>query len=180
VERETWGVKPETRRGYPEPRPWPKTQDRDLIRHRCLETGWFAEDAPDKRGATEVFFKWLRIASDELFISKLVEDEIAACPEPKRSQMISVLRGLSLRVLPVSAECDALADEYIRAAIIPARFKNDALHVAVAVWNKVEVVVSWNMAHLVNVRKVERINAVGEAAGLAQIRIHTPEEVLDL
>ena len=140
----------------------------------------FADDAPDKRRATEIFFDWLRVSSDELFVSKLVEDEIAACPEPKRSMMISVLRGLPLQVLPVAAECSALADDYVRAGIIPARFKNDALHVAVAVWHKLEVVVSWNMAHLVNVRKIERINAVNERSGLPPIRIHTPEEVLDL
>ena len=140
----------------------------------------FAEDALDKRRATEVFFDWLRVASDELFISKLVEDEIAACREPKRSQMLSVLRGLSLQVLPVALECSALADEYVRTGIIPVRFKNDALHVAVAVWHKLEVIVSWNMAHLVNVRKVERINVVNERSGLPRIRIHTPEEVLDL
>jgi hypothetical protein len=77
-------------------------------------------------------------------------------------------------------ECSVLADEYVRAGIIPARFKNDALHVAVAVWQKLEVVVSWNMAHLVNVRKIERINAVNARSGLPPIRIHTPEEVLDL
>jgi hypothetical protein len=39
---------------------------------------------------------------------------------------------------------------------------------------------SWNMAHLVNMRKVERINAVNERADLPRIRIHTPEEVVDL
>jgi hypothetical protein len=115
-----------------------------------------------------------------LFVSTLVEDEIAACPEPKRNQMIRVLRGLPLRVLPVAVECSALADEYVRAGIVPARFKNDALHVAVAVWHKLDIVVSWNMTHLVNMRKVERINAVNERAGLPRIRIHTPEEVVDL
>ena len=140
----------------------------------------FAHDAPDKRRVTEVFFDWLRVASDELFISKLVEDEIAACPEPKRSQMIRILRNLPLGVLPVAPDCSVLADQYVQAGIVPARFKNDALHVAVAVWHRLEVIVSWNMAHLVNVRKVERINAVNERSGLPPIRIHTPEEVLDL
>jgi hypothetical protein len=140
----------------------------------------FAEDAPDKQQATEVFFDWLRVASDEFFVSALVEAEIAVCPEPKRSRMIGILRGLPLRVLPVTMECSALADEYVQAGIVPARFKNDALHVAVAVWHKLDVVVSWNMAHLVNMRKVERINAVNERSGLPRIRIHTPEEVVDL
>jgi predicted nucleic acid-binding protein len=84
---------------------------------------------------------------------------------------------------PTQREKQAIADkpdEYVRADIIPARFKNDALHVAVAVWHKLEVVVTWNMAHLVNMRKVERINVVNERSGLPRIRIHTPEEVLDL
>jgi hypothetical protein len=31
----------------------------------------FADDPPDKRRATGVFFDWLRVASDELFVSKL-------------------------------------------------------------------------------------------------------------
>jgi len=57
--------------------------------------------------------------------------------------MISVLRGLPLRVLPVAVECSALVDEYVRAGIVPARFKNDALHVAVAVWHKLDVIVNW-------------------------------------
>ena len=85
-----------------------------------------------------------------------------------------------LRVSPVAVECAAPADGHARAGIVPARFKNDALHVAVAVWHRLDVVVSWNMAHLVNMRKVERINAVNERAGLPRICIHTPEEVLDL
>ncbi len=140
----------------------------------------FTEDAPEKRRATEVFFEWLRVSPDELFISKLVEGEIALCPEPKRTRMIQVLQRLPLSVLPVPSECSALADDYIKAGIIPARFKNDALHVAVAVWHKLDIVVSWNMSHMVNVRKVDRINAVNERLGWPRIRVHTPEEVLEL
>ena len=36
----------------------------------------YADDAPDKQEATRLFFDWLRMSADELFISKLVEDEI--------------------------------------------------------------------------------------------------------
>jgi hypothetical protein len=39
----------------------------------------------------------------------------------------------------------------IQAGIIPLRFKNDGLHVAVAVCHELDVLVSWNMVHLVNV-----------------------------
>ncbi len=115
-----------------------------------------------------------------IFSSKVVEDEIAACPEPKRTLMVRALQALPLRVLPIPSECSDLADQYIRAGIIPARFKHDALHVAVAVWHGLDVIVSWNMSHLVNIRKVDGINAVNERRRLPHIRIHTPDEVLEL
>ena len=31
----------------------------------------FANDAPEKRQVTEIFFNWLRVSSDELFVSSL-------------------------------------------------------------------------------------------------------------
>ena len=139
-----------------------------------------AEDAPEKRRSTELFFDWLKLTPDKLFVSKLVEDEIAACPQPKRTRIITALQGLPIAVMPLPAGCSSLADEYIKAGIIPGRYKNDALHAAVAVWHDLDVIVSWNMTHLVNVRKVEQINAVNRRLGYPVIRIHTPEEVWDL
>jgi hypothetical protein len=83
-------------------------------------------------------------------------------------------------ILSFEAECSSLADEYIKAGIIPSRYKNDALHVAVAVWHHLDVIISWNMTHLVNVRKIEQINAVNLRLSYPVVRIHTPEEVWDL
>ncbi|MBM4085894.1 MAG: type II toxin-antitoxin system VapC family toxin [Planctomycetes bacterium] len=60
------------------------------------------------------------------------------------------------------------------------RYRNDAAHVAVAVWHRMDVVVSWNMEHLVKVSRIERFNQVNAVLGLPPIRIHTPEEVIDL
>ncbi len=61
---------------------------------------------------------------------------------------------------------------------MPAPSNNDALPVATAVCHRLDVVVSWNMKHLVNVRRVQRINETNAREGWPLIRIHTPEEVL--
>ena len=37
----------------------------------------FADDAPEKRRVTEVFFQWMKVCRDELFVSALVESEWA-------------------------------------------------------------------------------------------------------
>jgi hypothetical protein len=51
--------------------------------------------------------------------------------------------------------------------------------VAVAVCHRLDVVVSWNMEHLVNVRRIERINQINLRYQLPPIKIHTPKEVMD-
>jgi hypothetical protein len=140
----------------------------------------FADDAPEKRRATEVFFQWLRITSDELYASQLVKDELDLAPEPKRSRMLRALADLHVVMLPVPVEAAVLAGQYVREKVLPAQYHNDALHVATAVCQRLDVVVSWNMKHLVNVRRIQRINAVNDQRGWPAIRIHTPEEVLEL
>jgi predicted nucleic acid-binding protein len=137
----------------------------------------FAEDAPEKRAATEVFFDWLRVADDDLFSSEVVKKEIDRASEPKRSRMVKAFAGLPITVLDITNEAVGLSEIHVREGITPVRYQNDALHVALAVCHTLDVVVSWNMKHLVNVRKVQRINAVNLRYGLPAIRVHTPEEI---
>lgn len=47
----------------------------------------FADDAPDLQQVTEPFFDWLRLCPHESCTSPLVEQELAAAPEPKRGTM---------------------------------------------------------------------------------------------
>lgn len=138
----------------------------------------FAEDAPEKRAATEVFFEWLRVTDDDLFSSEVVKKEIDRAPEPKRARMIQAFAGLPITVLDITDEAVGLMEIYVREGITPVRYQNDALHVSLAVCHALDVVVSWNMKHLVNVRKVQRINTVNLRYGLPAIRIHTPEEIV--
>ena len=139
----------------------------------------FADDAPEKQQVTIAFFEWLKICDDDVFISKLVEDELRLAPEPKRGRMTAALQAIPLRVLTVPVEAAELADIYLAEKIVTARFKNDALHVATAVWHRMDLVVSWNMKHLVNMRRVARVNEVNARHGFPLIRVHTPEEVME-
>src|ERR1017187_4083089 len=140
----------------------------------------FADDAPEKQRVTQGFFRWLRVTADEVYSSRLVKDELSAAPEPRRSQMLQTLADLDVIMLVPGRDALALADSYVRAGVMPERFYTDALHVATAVCHGLDVIVSWNMRHLVNVRKVQRINEVSARHGWPAIRIHTPEEVLEL
>lgn len=137
------------------------------------------DDAPDLQGMTEEFYAWARVCSDEFYSSVVTENEIKRAPSPRREKLLRALELLAPEILPVSAEALGLGQMYVQQGIIPVRFLDDALHVAVAVCQRLDVVVSWNMEHLVNMRKVDRINRLNLQYGMPPIRIHTPREVME-
>jgi hypothetical protein len=62
---------------------------------------------------------------------------------------------------------------------LPRRRLDDARHVACALVNEVELLVSWNYRHIANLRKSKDFNAIAVLAGYrAGLEIHTPLEVL--
>lgn len=56
--------------------------------------------------------------------------------------------------------------------------ENDALHIALATLSKVDVLVSWNFKHVVNVSKIRIYNGVNLEMGYSPIEIRTPKEVI--
>jgi predicted nucleic acid-binding protein len=140
----------------------------------------FADDAPEKKAATEEFFKWLRICRDELFTSALVLEELDAAPNPLRGKLLETMFAVPCEILPVTPEERGLASVYVREGIIPVRYTDDAIHAAVCVLHRLDCLVTWNMKHLANFRRIEKINRVNLRFGLPPVKIHTPEELLDL
>ena len=140
----------------------------------------FADDAPEKQQVTRQFFEWLAISPDKLYISELVLAELNRASTVVRDKLLKAVAQLPVENLPVSDQAVDLAGQYVANNVIPARFRDDALHVALAVINNLDVVVTWNMKHLANVRRIEGINRTNLTLRLPLIRIHTPEEVIEL
>jgi predicted nucleic acid-binding protein len=140
----------------------------------------FADDAPEKKAITEEFYKWIKISSDTLYISELVLDELNRTQPPLRAKLLDAVARLQAKNLAITREAEGVARRYVQDKAIPTRYRDDALHVAIAVLNGLDVVVTWNMKHLANVRRIERINRTNRVMALSPIRIHTPEEVIDL
>lgn len=118
---------------------------------------------------------WPTLSRYQVFISAIVEQEVRAAPEPKRTQMLSLIGGM--RSLPTRPEADILADSYIKAAIFSERSRNDALHVALATLEGVDYLVSWNFRHLVKLKTRRMVNLVNLQHGYKTVEIVPPSEL---
>jgi predicted nucleic acid-binding protein len=54
----------------------------------------------------------------------------------------------------------------------------DALHIALATAARVDVLVSWNFKHIVNLRRIHAFNAVNLKHGYPVLEIRNPREVI--
>jgi predicted nucleic acid-binding protein len=139
----------------------------------------FHDDAPEKQEITKRFFRWLQHTDDALFTSVIVEAELRRTSgAAHRERLLKALESLPLTTLDLTPDAITLAEAYVRDGIIPRRYLNDALQAAIAVCHHLDIVVSWNIKHLVNVRKVDAMNRINRERHLPFIRIHTPEEVM--
>jgi hypothetical protein len=75
-------------------------------------------------------------------------------------------------------ESEHLAEQYIKEGAINRSSEEDALHIAIATVNKVDVLVSWNFKHIVNLDRIRKYNAVNLKYGYSIIEIRSPREIL--
>ena len=66
-----------------------------------------------------------------------------------------------LPVLEIEQECVEIADIFFSKASLPEKARDDALHVAIATYYKIDFLLTWNCRHLANahfIRKLQRIS----------------------
>jgi len=103
--------------------------------------------------------------------------ELAAAPAEVRKRLAAVPEA-HIETLQLDAESMELAEAYIAAGVLTAKMRADAQHIAIASVGRVDVLVSWNFKHIVNLKRIHGYNSVNLRKGYPMIEIRTPREVL--
>ena len=113
----------------------------------------------------------------ELFVSQPVLEEASVGDQEAAQQRLSVLVDLPL--LEITETALTLAKDLVRLGPLPQKAEVDALHIGIAVTNRVDYLLTWNCKHLANAALRRRIERVCRARGYDPIIICTPEELLE-
>ena len=141
-----------------------------------------SDDIPyEDRGITLKLIEEINKGNYEGFISDVVIREIGNTRDSaKRGKLLKLINDIELNdVLTVDEETDQLADKYIKEGIIPAVYRDDALHIALASVNGLDILVSWNFRHLVKHKTRIEVAGVNTMLGYKTIDICTPWEVIE-
>jgi predicted nucleic acid-binding protein len=116
-------------------------------------------------------------AQFDVVASQLVVQEASAGDPQAAQQRLAVLAELEL--LAVSAEATALAQALVDGGPLPSQAAEDALHIAIAVTNGIDYLVTWNCRHLANASMRKDIDRICRLRGYEPVVICTPEELLE-
>jgi predicted nucleic acid-binding protein len=114
----------------------------------------------------------------EAYVSALVYEEAGkGDPEQARARLAAMK---PFRMLDVADEARLLAERILAGKGVPSEHPEDALHIAVAAINGVDVLITWNFAHLNNPFTRMMIRQIVENQGFPCPEICSPEELLEV
>ncbi|MCK9403841.1 MAG: type II toxin-antitoxin system VapC family toxin [Chitinophagaceae bacterium] len=130
------------------------------------------------------FQEWSRKLFDEFktgkniaVISDVTLDEIENARQEVRD-LLKIIPEESKEYVLNEKEAEYLADAYLKEGAITKKFYEDALHIAIATINKVDVLVSWNFKHIVNLDRIKKYNGINLKHGYMILEIRNPREIL--
>jgi hypothetical protein len=150
----------------------------------CLETSvwnfFFADDAPEKREVTVALFRKIAKGAYEIFISDLAIKEIGKAAEGKRRELLGLIKKYQPKRLIVDETVVELARQCIAEGVLPLSKEEDAIHATVATVFEIDALISWNLTHLANLKKMEMINGINLKEGYRKkLELITQMEVSD-
>jgi len=140
---------------------------------------YFAEDAPEKMPVTKEFFDVV-MGKDEyqICLSSLVFDELGNTMElERRAKLLEFADNLDAEIFVLTPEVNRIAKQFTDDGYIPIKYKEDALHLAFAIFYNIDYIVSWNFKHIVRPKTKDAVKIVAVREGTKELKILTPEEV---
>jgi hypothetical protein len=112
----------------------------------------------------------------DLFTSLVTLQEAGSGDPDAAQRRMSCLEGIP--ILEITPECELIAGAILDAGLIPVRAVRDALHIGVATFHGMDVLLTWNIRHIANATIRKSLRDLIGSLGYTLPTICNPEELL--
>jgi predicted nucleic acid-binding protein len=126
---------------------------------------------------TKLLFQMLVNKEIKFVISELLREELKGAPEHVRTLLDNYDEN-SFEIVALTDEAKELAEKYIAEKVVGKTSLDDCRHIAIATINKVDILVSWNFRHIVNITRIKGYNAVSLKNGYQTLEIRNPKDLV--
>ena len=127
---------------------------------------------------TTLLFEKVQLGQIKCIYSNLTESELTNAPERVRNFFENLKDEFKEKVL-VTPEALRLAQTYVDEKVVGETSLDDCIHIATATLNKVDMLVSWNFKHIVNIYRIRGYNSINLRLGHGTLEIHSPKEIVN-
>ena len=124
-----------------------------------------------------LLFEKVKLGQMICVYSDLSETELKNAPQNVR-EFFANLPKQYMQYVEVTEEAYELAQKYLDEKVVGQTSADDCRHIATATINKVDILVSWNFKHIVNVFKIRGYNSINIRCGYTQLDIRSPKEIV--
>jgi predicted nucleic acid-binding protein len=128
--------------------------------------------------ATLQLFERVRLGQVICVFSDLTETELLSAPENVKEHFKNLPKENIERVI-VTDEILTLASKYVAEKVVGRTSFDDCIHIAAATIYKVDILVSWNFKHIVNVYRIRGYNSINIRSNYPSLEIRSPKEILE-
>ena len=109
--------------------------------------------------------------------SEVTESELVNAPKQVRD-LFKSLPSKNMEKVETSDEMLTLAAKYIEEKVVGQTSLDDCLHIAAATIHKVDILVSWNFKHIVNIYRIRGYNSINTRLNYSNLEIRSPKEIM--
>jgi predicted nucleic acid-binding protein len=124
-----------------------------------------------------ILFEKIKLGQIKCVISEITESELSKARKEIRDFFASIPKS-HIEYVEITKDAVQLADTYITEKVVGKTSRNDCLHIAVATVNRVDILVSWNFKHIVNIYRIRGYNSVNIRLGYPSLEIRSPKEIV--
>jgi predicted nucleic acid-binding protein len=121
---------------------------------------------------------WWATAAEryELVTSLIVASELSRATSPYAASRIALLGGMTM--LPLFSGLEEIVDAYVHNKLMPAKPREDGMHLALASKHQCDFIVTWDCRHLANPNKATHLRRINALLGLHVPELVTPSDML--
>ena len=135
--------------------------------------GYFDDEF--KEHTRKLFEKFKRGIFKPVISSHVIAELENGAPDRVKENLMTI----NYEEFTINDEMLKLAEKYIEQKVVSENYYSDALHIAVATVIGVDVLVSWNFKHIVNLDRIKSFYSVNLKEGYSILEIRTPREVVE-
>ena len=123
-------------------------------------------------------FERIKLGKITCIYSELIETELLNAPSRVKI-FFQELPKESMEKVEINDDILTLATKYVEEKVVGETSFDDCIHIATATFHRVDILVSWNFKHIVNVYRIRGYNSINLRMNYPSLEIRSPKEIVD-